>query len=468
MKKILYPLLFLSTWLPQVSMAGGTGAGAGLPDNTLEESGLFAEARALSGQCGILRNDANSSQVIHNPELLENHFPFRKTMNRIISTAGLRGEINAGQVSRSLLRLFDKTEVKKGGISFSLDRRVGERDLNIQNFVQSMKPIALFNRIDLAQDDKKASCGEQRIVYALDTSKMAELGSSTSGRFFMIFEADYPNPNKDLGINGCLPVAEFWADMADTRLSNANRMQQLKKFFYGEGGNITRSGVELRPAVNWSAYKGGNRGQIRTNHFINFENWQLRDFITNRTKKNGRTELNIVVDRTDNSALPNYYADQAWPIVSERNKFNHNRVKFRRNFLNHQLDKLVASDSTDPNDISIKIPNYASDFQSDAGNGASQPSANVDLNGEFAQKIENELETKTGSLTVENILDRAGTQTCGGCHELSNGANLGGQMFWPKSLDFVHVDEHGNLSTALTETFLPARKTAMRNFLGCI
>lgn len=75
--------------------------------------------------------------------------------------------------------------------------------------------------------------------------------------------------------------------------------------------------------------------------------------------------------------------------------------------------------------------------------------------------------TAIGStLTVNNILDRATTQTCGGCHQLSNGAPLGGGLTWPSSGFFVHVDESGFLSQALTGTFLPHRKTVLEKFIN--
>jgi len=46
--------------------------------------------------------------------------------------------------------------------------------------------------------------------------------------------------------------------------------------------------------------------------------------------------------------------------------------------------------------------------------------------------------------------------------------NLGGGLVWPSSLNFVHVNENGQLSTALTGTFLPHRLEILTEFLACM
>ena len=58
--------------------------------------------------------------------------------------------------------------------------------------------MAVFNRIDLASSDG-GDCGEYRVVYA----KTQSSEGLPDGRFFIIFEARYPNPSRDLGRAGC-------------------------------------------------------------------------------------------------------------------------------------------------------------------------------------------------------------------------------------------------------------------------
>jgi hypothetical protein len=67
---------------------------------------------------------------------------------------------------------------------------------------------------------------------------------------------------------------------------------------------------------------------------------------------------------------------------------------------------------------------------------------------------------------VDNVLDRATTQTCAGCHLFSGGQALGGGKTWPSSLGFVQIDEASNLSPALTGTFLPRRKAVLEKFIN--
>ena len=71
------------------------------------------------------------------------------------------------------------------------------------------------------------------------------------------------------------------------------------------------------------------------------------------------------------------------------------------------------------------------------------------------------------------------TTTCAGCHQLSNGDNLGDGMQWPASLGFVHVSERqqvpcdnptsGNcfaISPGLRDHFLPDRRDSLEQFLA--
>jgi hypothetical protein len=69
-------------------------------------------------------------------------------------------------------------------------------------------------------------------------------------------------------------------------------------------------------------------------------------------------------------------------------------------------------------------------------------------------------------LDAEDVARRATTQSCAGCHELSNGKRLGGSVDpeWPSSRGFVHVDENRFLSQALWCTFLPFRKSVLDAF----
>jgi hypothetical protein len=90
------------------------------------------------------------------------------------------------------------------------------------------------------------------------------------------------------------------------------------------------------------------------------------------------------------------------------------------------------------------------------------------------------IQTKLGSgatLSPDNIIARAQTQTCAGCHHLSVNASLGGGLIWPATLGFTHeqlappFDTTGpdgpryQISPALQSVFLPFRKHVIETFL---
>lgn len=84
---------------------------------------------------------------------------------------------------------------------------------------------------------------------------------------------------------------------------------------------------------------------------------------------------------------------------------------------------------------------------------------------QLTQAIQDQLTQLGSPLTTTNILDRASTQTCAGCHQLMNGRDLGG-VRWPASRGFVQIDEGRVMSTALTDFFLPHRKTVLERFIN--
>jgi hypothetical protein len=82
-----------------------------------------------------------------------------------------------------------------------------------------MSPTAIFNRFDLSASNGE-HCGEYRVVYH----------KNNGGRFFLIFESQYPNPEPSKGKQGCFAVADFWQKIGD--MSKTDALAQLEKFFY--------------------------------------------------------------------------------------------------------------------------------------------------------------------------------------------------------------------------------------------
>jgi hypothetical protein len=307
------------------------------------------------------------------------------------------------------------------------------------------KTTALVNRFDLTPITGE-HCGEYRMVFA-------RTPASLHPRNLLIFEAVLPNPTPDLGLEGCRPVAEFWAHLSTIDDPNVRATALADFYFTGLPG--------FPPVVTIDHYI---TGQIRTNMFIE-SLWQLREFKLVHRCRNPEGPCNALRIR---------------PVTDKSNPFGalfndtstHPKApKFRTRFLG-LLPGLLADDLMQ---IAFQNPNRFNAGQSSAqgveNDYALHFSQGSQGSGSFAEGIQQQLTALGSDLTPTHIVRRAMTQSCAGCHQLSTfGANsdLGHGLTWPRSLPlgFVHVDEAGNLSPALRDVFLPHRKAVLEDFLN--
>jgi hypothetical protein len=329
--------------------------------------------------------------------------------------------------------------------------------------LETFTPVALFNRFDLAAADG-SHCGEYRIIYALNATGSTPPPTPIAGRNFIIFEGVLPNPTPQCGIESCRPVVKFWQSLAKLDANTQTGQQALAdglETFYFKG----LSGFEpvVHPAHYGQTGGGGygqrSGGQIRVNMFVNFQQWQLREF--HLLRQCDGTNCKLLLD----------------PVTVKTNPF-------------HQLFNTLQSNpdvragrfqSTFPvqaqplaNDslahISMGIDDTFNAGQSTSQAGSERYDTQLQLGNPpnaFSLAIQRQLTTIGRSdLTPIDLAKRATTQSCAGCHELSNGVALGGKLnpTWPASRRFVHVDESGFLSPALWCVFLPARKTVLNGF----
>jgi hypothetical protein len=84
------------------------------------------------------------------------------------------------------------------------------------------------------------------------------------------------------------------------------------------------------------------------------------------------------------------------------------------------------------------------------------------------QRIDGRLALMGSPLRSRDVLRRATTQTCAGCHADASSTDVGGGITWPESLGFTHVDESGRLSPALTGEFLPHRARVLDEYLSAV
>ena len=200
--------------------------------------------------------DATRSELGLAGEPNERAFSFRRTIAAILDS--VPPQVSSGPSNAAAQEAFVKTMINsfqmptgqalnaQAGILMPLDDRTEAAELDAADLLDDtsptgMKPLALFNRFDLAPDNW-SHCGEHRIVYGRGRPNPA----SPLDRFLMIFEAMVPNPGT--GPEGCRRVAEFWAGLTD--LDDVDQAKKLSAFYY-EGktghadGDLLDTGGEL-------------------------------------------------------------------------------------------------------------------------------------------------------------------------------------------------------------------------------
>jgi len=315
--------------------------------------------------------------------------------------------------------------------------------------INSYSAIGLFNRFDLAPGNGE-DCGEYRIVFGKT--------SGGTGRNFIIFEATLPNPRQDLGLEGCRQVQAFWRDLSNN--TNVTSRGTALRDFYFQGLPGYQPVVHLE---NFG-FNSTGVGQIRVNMFIQ-PVWLLKEFKLDRTCPNGACSL------------------KARPVTVKTNPFgglfNPNSTHtLASQFRSHFVSQVPALAVNNVNTFNYSVPDMFNSGQSDAQNGGVVDDYMAQF-GTGASTLRSSIQaklTEIGSpLTPDQVVARAQALSCGGCHQRSNFASLGSGIQFPQSASFVHSTEFieagpdGNrfaLSSALTGTFLPFRKSVMEEFLS--
>ncbi|WP_437674865.1 hypothetical protein [Sorangium sp. So ce131] len=325
-------------------------------------------------------------------------------------------------------------------------------------------PIGLFNRFDLAPRSGE-TCGEYRIVYARQ-SGVPRFGGDP--RNLLIFEAVLPNPHPECGVEACRPVAEFWSDL--TAIDDVEaRAKRLREFYFdGLPGFAPVVHIDHYGANLSSGGYGNSMGQIRTNSFIE-RKWMLREFkLVNDCRcedaARGACRLAMLPITTKANPYPELWSSS----------FGDPRQPAFQSSLTAQVASLAIADI---NGFTYDVPDEFNSGQSVAQGGF--PDTNdyaAFMDPSFRNDVQTALTAIGSALLPEHIADRATAQSCGGCHELSNGDDLGDGITWPFSRRFVHVDESSGLepgpdgprwpiSQALTDVFLPFRQKILEGFL---
>ena len=367
-------------------------------------------------------------------------FSFAKTLTSIRNSSGATTNSTDTQLLNSLLNTLKVSSKANGFVEMDLQKREEKVSLS------AMSPTAIFNRFDLSASNGD-HCGEYRVVYH----------KNNGGRFFLIFESQYPNPEPSKGKQGCFAVADFWQKIG--QMSKADALIQLEKFFYK---GLVHKGVKLPAVINFANYTHGT-GQVRSNSFIKSP-WQLREF---KTDINAKGEVVFVADTVKSNPLTNLFADEN---NADSDSLKSLKTDFDRDF-DAYADNLLAPERRASNPSSRDIINGFSldnddsynEFQSDASdNDNTAKGKNKNLNTIINKKLK---ALNLSNYNAKMIRNRAEAMSCGGCHQNSNNTEIAPNVNWPKSRFFVHVDEQGVLSSALTEQFLPARAALLKDYL---
>ncbi|MFP2907118.1 hypothetical protein ACLESD_19125 [Pyxidicoccus sp. 3LFB2] len=417
----------------------------------------------------LIAVDPRRSLVVTDQAIL-NGFSFSLFMNQLVASSGVATtELDLFQ------RWWDTARPSPGlgsgahcdtvgvanmnGFPYTCPRKEGDQAL-VDPFVNQATnpnayiPIGLFNRFDLAST-RGSNCGEYRIAYAKRS------GITNGGdRNLVIFEAVLPNPTPAKGLEGCRPVADFWANLS-TDADPISRASKLRTFYF-----IGLPG--FMPVVHIDNY--GNRttgatGQVRSNQFMQ-TSWLLREF---KVRKECRSLAPCTLRFVPTTVKTNPGGTLFNPGSAHAEAFN-----FQNSAFPAQVPRLAVNDL-----------NLFTMFTSDIHNSGQSDAQHVTENryvtqfgvaaSFFRSNIQTQLTAIGSTLTPDHIVARAQAQSCAGCHQLSNGADLGGGLIWPFSQRFTHVSEatevgpdgaRHRISQALTNVFIPHRKAVFETFIN--
>ena len=258
-------------------------------------------------------------------------------------------------------------------------------------------------------------------------------------------------------MEACRGVARHWANLSNID-DVTERAKQLEKFYFN---GMKRDGMKFAPVVHADHY-GPMGGQIRVNLFRSFaDGWQLRDFQTDISDA-----LSLIIKPASvkgNPHGPLFNSGSGEPLSGD--------------FQDHFLTQLASLAADDLNGISMSTPLEFNAGQSNEQGPENDYATQLNQDPDYRDEIDFMLQDAGINLTAVEVARRATAMSCAGCHQLSNGDDLGDGLQWPtKSTAFVHTEENvletgpdgarHKISEALTDLFLPARKTVLVDFIN--
>ncbi|MGK3961151.1 hypothetical protein WMF38_49870 [Sorangium sp. So ce118] len=326
----------------------------------------------------------------------------------------------------------------------------------------------LVNRFDLASP-LGSDCGEYRVVFARRGGNAQTNGGM---RNFIIFESRLPNPTPSLGRQGCRPIVEFWQGLSDPAKSVQDRADALQSFYFdGLPG--------FSPVIHIDRFAAGS-GQIRVNDFLRpppfaQDDWSLREFKLSHACTGGACQL---------LAVPTHVDDNPSALLFDPASTDPRAAGFQSWFVDNAVEALASTGDINRLDYPTLVP---------ATYGAGEALLITDQNNyrvalgtgqsTFRTNIQQKLTSIGSPLTPDQLLARAQTISCSGCHlvkEDSAGGNNDVGLSSPipgNNFFFTHTSEvteaipgepgrtRFQISNLLTDEFLPYREQVMNDFL---
>jgi hypothetical protein len=437
------------------------------PAGRSDRGGLGTLALQLPGNPVTL--DERRSLAVTDAAILS-AFSLSEVMNQLAAQSGVPGLTGA----RLFAQLWD-TQLRKPGVTDGehCDDENDGLETSFNGFPLSCRPddgaqafdpdanlrtyfaVGLFNRFDLAPADG-SDCGEYRMVFARADGPRLNL---------INFEGLLPNPARGRGLDGCRPVTNLWRDLSSEDDLGARAASLHGFFFRGLGA--------FPPVVHIDNYGNAEpsrrSGQVRTDQFLESP-WVLHEFKLRTRCAAGACKLEF--RRETDKVNP-------FGLLFKSSVTSPQALMFRSSFLS-QVASLAVND--------LNRFNYIVPDEANTGESLSTMERfdryvdQFEPGSAFAQAIQDRLTALGSTLTPTQIVARAQALSCAGCHQLSNGADLGHGLIWPTSATSsaspvvpTHVKtdiESGpqgprfRLSPALTGVFLPHRRQVLESFLG--
>jgi hypothetical protein len=389
-------------------------------------------------------------------------FSFEEILNQLITQAGVTGQtplqlFRAWVATNSVCsEVIGGTTVPSSFNGFPFSCRPNEEALDQEPFSGSgqYKVTGLFNRFDLAPANG-ADCGEYRIV-------VSRTAVDAQTRKSLIFEARLPNPQPASGLEGCRPVAQFWADLSSVA-SSAERATRLRNFYLtGLSG--------FAPVVHINHFQRlAGSGRVRTNSFLGGGPWSLREYGLRPVCSPSCSLVFVQQPTGDNPFWSLSGGPTGHPLATSFQDWFIGSLQAGQGLLSNDVNRLIMNtpeqflmgESQLPENIGAPTP----------------PPRNIadELSPEFASRIQTRLAALGVALTPAQLINRADSTTCTGCHRSANGDDVGFGAPFPNALPFRQTEEltmpgpDGNrfrISTALLNVFLPFRKANLEQFLN--